>query len=165
MSLENKNKKIVAGNDALYLVAYLKSLKQNKLPDGSPAPEFMYKQKKQAQGAAAAAGAANLPDGAEVYTANCVACHQANGEGLPGAFPPLKGSPIVNGDDLKLYVTIIMKGYDARPQWAQMPSVGTTAGFTAAQVTAVINHERSSWGNQAPPVKVEDVQKIMDEIK
>ena len=35
--------------------------------------------------------------GEKVYAANCVACHQANGKGVPGAFPALDGSKIVNG--------------------------------------------------------------------
>ena len=160
--LKNKFKKVVATKDAMNLVAYLLSLKQIKLPDGTTPPEFLYKQKEKA---AATGGGTALPDGGEIYNGNCVACHQANGEGLPGAFPPLKGSPIVLGDDLKLYVTIIMKGYDPRPQWATMPNVGTAANFTPEMVTALINHERSSWGNTAAPVKLEDVKKIMDEIK
>ncbi len=160
--LRNKNKKIVAKKEALQLVAYLKSLKMVKLPDGTPDPEFMYKQKAKA---AAAAAAGELPDGGEIYTANCVACHQANGEGLPGAFPSLKGSPIVTGDDLELFVTIIMKGYDARPEFATMPNVGETAQLSPEMVTALINHERSSWGNTAAPVKLEDVKKIMEAMK
>jgi len=161
--LKDKFKKIVATKEALYLVAYLQSLKQTKLPDGQTPPEFLYKQKEVK--ATAAAGGDNLPDGAELYTANCVACHQANGEGLPGAFPPLKGSPVVLGDDLKLYVTIIMKGYNARPEYAEMPAVGANANFTPEIVAALINHERTSWGNTGKKVTAEEVKTIMDEIK
>ena len=43
-----------------------------------------------------AAGAA--VDGKQVFSANCVACHQATGLGLPGVFPPLDGSEWVHGD-------------------------------------------------------------------
>ncbi|UOE40378.1 cytochrome c [Chryseobacterium suipulveris] len=161
--LRNKNKKIVATKDALNLVAYLQALKQVKLPDGTPTPEFLYKQKEKA--VAASGGGDALPDGGDIYNANCVACHQANGEGLAGAFPPLKGSPIVLGEDLKLYVTIIMKGYDARPEYATMTDVGTAANFTPEMVAALINHERTSWGNQGKKVTAEEVKKIMDEIK
>lgn len=161
--LRHKFKKIVATKDAMNLVAYLLSLKQTKLPDGTPPPEFLYKQKTQAT--AAAGGGAALPDGAEIFSANCAACHQANGEGLPGAFPPLKGSGVVLGDDLKLYITIIMKGYDARPNFGTMPPVGTNANFTPEMVTALIDHERTSWGNTGKKVTVEEVKKIMDEIK
>ncbi len=160
--LKRKFKKIVATPEALQLVVYLQSLKQVKLPNGTPSPEFLYKPKdgKKSVGASSA-----LPDGTEIYTTNCVSCHQANGEGLPGAFPPLKGSPVVLGDDLELYITIIMKGYDARPQFATMPNVGTAANFTPEMVTALINHERSTWGNNAKPVELEEVKKIMDKIK
>ena len=160
--LKNRFKKIVAKKEALQLVAYLLSLKQTKLPDGTPPPEFLYKQKEQKT---TAAGGAALPDGGELYSANCVACHQANGEGLPGAFPPLKGSPVVLGEELKLYVTIIMKGYNPRPEYAVMPNVGTAANFTPEMVAAIINHERSSWGNTGKPVTADEVKKIMDEIK
>lgn len=161
--LKNKFNKIVATKDALYLVAYLQSLKQTKLPDGQTPPEFLYKQKEVK--AAAGAGGDNLPDGEELYTVNCVACHQANGEGLPGAFPPLKGSGVVLGEDLKLYVTIIMKGYNARPEYAEMPAVGTNANFTPEMVAALVNHERTSWGNDGKKVTAEEVKIIMDEIK
>lgn len=155
-------KKIVAKKEALQLVAYLLSLKQTKLPDGIVAPEFLYKQTEKA---AATVAKGNLPDGGELYNGNCVACHQATGEGLAGAFPPLKGSPVVLGDDLKVYVTIIMKGYNGRPGYGVMPPIGTNANFTAEMVTALMNHERSSWGNAAKPVTLEEVKKIYDEIK
>lgn len=162
--LKNKNKKIVATPKALQLVAYLKSLKQPDYTDKSIVPPFLYKQKKQ-EGAAGGGQDANLPDGAELYTANCASCHQANGEGVPGAFPALKNSPVVTGGDLELYVTIIMKGYDPRPEFATMPAVGANANFTPEDVTAIINHERTSWGNNAKKITVDEVKVIMDKIK
>ena len=153
--------RIVATKAALQLVAYLQSLKQQALPDGSPPTEFLYK--KEETGTAGNSDPA-LPDGAQLYTQNCQSCHQANGEGLPGAFPPLKGSPVVNGDDLELYVNIIMQGYDARPEYASMPAIGSINGLSAEEVAAIINHERSGWGNQAKAVSPEEVKKIMDFI-
>ncbi|MCC3217733.1 cytochrome c [Chryseobacterium sp. X308] len=155
-------KKIVAGPEALLLVAYLKSLKQTDYTDKSIVPAFLYKQKKEE---AAQGGNASLPDGEALFTANCASCHQANGEGVPGAFPPLKGSPVVAGGDLELYVTIIMKGYDPRPEFATMPPVGTNANFTPEDVAAIMNHERTSWGNNAKKVTAEEVKTIMDKIK
>jgi cytochrome c oxidase cbb3-type subunit 2 len=156
-------KKIVAGPEALLLVAYLKSLKQTDYTDKSIVPAFLYKQKKEE--GAAQGGNAGLPDGDALFTANCASCHQANGEGVPGAFPPLKGSPVVVGGDLELYVTIIMKGYDPRPEFATMPPVGTNANFTPEDVAAIMNHERTSWGNNAKKVTAEEVKTIMDKIK
>lgn len=162
--LKHQFKKIVATKEALQLVAYLKSLKQIKLPDGTTAPEFLYK--KEEKISAISGNAENLPDGAMLFTANCAACHQESGEGLQGAFPPLKGSPVVTGNNLALYVTIIMKGYSARvPQFGVMPPVGTTANFKPEDVAAIMNHERTSWGNNNKKVTAEEVKKIMDSIK
>lgn len=155
--------KIVATQEALQLVAYLQSLKQTPLPDGKATPDFLYKKVKktvQAKG-----DVPNLPDGNLLYANNCQSCHQANGEGLMGAFPPLKGSPIVLGEDLELYVNIIMNGYDARAEYAVMNAVGTANNLNAEDVTAIINHEKTSWGNDAKTVTVAEVKKIMDFIK
>src|SRR5690606_32048253 len=88
--------KIVAKKEALDLVAYLQSLKQTPLPDGKTPMKFLYKKEEKAI-TKTDNSSDNLPDGAKLYTQNCASCHQPNGEGLKGAFPPLKGSPIVLG--------------------------------------------------------------------
>lgn len=158
----NARGKIVATKEALQLVAYLQSLKQVELPDGTPAPEFLYKQEAKAT-AAAPGGAGDLGlDGAALYVANCQACHQPNGEGLKGAFPPLKGSAAVVEDNPELLIDIILNGYDARAEYGAMPAVGTNNKLTAEEIAAIINHERTSWGNEARKVPVEEVKKIMD---
>ena len=155
--------RIVATQEALQLVAYLQSLKQTPLPDGKLPMEFLYKKKEIP--VVVNGNNANLPDGKLLYTNNCMSCHQANGEGLKGAFPSLKGSPIVLGDDLELLVNIIMLGYDARPEYAVMNAVGLDNNLTPEEVTAIINHEKTSWGNNAKTVTPEEVKKIMDFIK
>lgn len=152
--------KIVAKKEAMQLVAYLQSLKQAQLVGEKSTPEFLYKKPAKIS-ATDAAKAENLPDGKMLYANNCQSCHQANGEGLKGAFPPLKGSPIVLGDDLELYVRIIMQGYDAKPEFAVMNAVGTDNKLSPAEVTAIINHEKTSWGNQAKTVNEEEVKKII----
>lgn len=160
--LAGKEGKVVAGKDALYLIAYLQSLKQAPLPAGAASPEFLYKTEKPA----AAGGAGVLPiDGKALYTANCQACHQANGEGLPGAFPSLKGSAVVNNDELEKYVDIIMNGYDAKPEYGVMPPVGTNMNFTEQEVAAIINYERSSWENNGKSVTPEEIKTILDFVK
>ncbi len=155
--------KIVPSGDAKDLVAYLLSLKQTELPKSLPPREFLYKKEEKVS---TAGGGASLPDGANLFNANCATCHQQSGEGVPGAFPSLKGNAVVNGDDLELYVTIIMKGYNGlAPAYGPMPPVGTTAGFKPEEVAAIMNHERSSWGNTGKPVTAEQVKEIMDKIK
>lgn len=155
--------KIIATQEALNLVAYLQSLIQTPLPDGKTPMEFLYKKKETPM--AATGSKADLLDGELLYANNCMSCHQANGEGLKGAFPPLKGSPVVMGDDLELFVNIIMLGYDARPEYAVMNAVGTDNNLSPEEVTAIINHEKTSWGNDAKSVSLEDVKKIMDFIE
>lgn len=159
-----KNGKIVATEDALNLVAYLQSLKQKKLPDGIPEKEFLYKPEAKPVQAGAGAASAEL-DGAALYSVNCMACHQQNGEGLKGAFPPLKGSPVVNNDNPEMMITIIMQGYNPRPEYGEMPAVGTNNNLKPEEVAAIINHERTSWGNKARKIPVDEVKKIMDFIK
>jgi cytochrome c oxidase cbb3-type subunit II len=157
--------KVVAKKEALQLLAYIQSLKQTELPSAVKPMEFLYK-KEEKNVAANGTKAINAAfDGKTLYSANCQSCHQENGEGLKGAFPPLKGSPVVNGEDLELYVDIIMNGYDARPEYAAMASVGTNMNFNEQQVAAIINYERSSWGNMAKKVSPEEIKKIMDFVK
>lgn len=153
--------KLVASRDAMYLIAYLQSLKQTPLPEGTEAPAFLYPKEKKAETGASSAE----PDGKALYTANCQSCHQPDGAGLPGAFPPLKGSPVVNGENLEKYVDIIMNGYDARAEYGVMSAVGTNLEWTEHEVAAVINYERSSWGNKGKSVTPEEIKKIMEFIK
>lgn len=157
------NGKIIASLEALNLVSYIQSLKQTPLPDGKTPMEFLYKKKEIP--IVANGNALNLPDGKLLYSNNCMSCHQESGEGLKGAFPPLKGSSIVLSDDLELLVNIIMLGYDARPEYAVMNAVGTDNNLTPEEVTAIINHEKTSWGNNAKTVTSEEVKKIIDFIK
>lgn len=159
--LNGREGKVIATKDAMYLIAYLQSLKQTKLPDGTTAPAFLYK--KDEKKVTDALG--SELDGKAIFAANCQSCHQANGEGLPGAFPPLKGSSVVLGDDLEKYVDIIMNGYDARAEFGVMPAVGTNMQFTEHEVTALINYERTSWGNNGKKVTPEEVKKIIDFVK
>jgi len=155
--------KIVARKEALQLVAYLQSLKQTELPGNTRTPAFLYK-RQSASSAPATSGSENQVDGALLYANNCQSCHQADGQGLPGSFPPLANSSVVNGDDLTLYVDIIMNGYDGRAEYGAMPAIGTMMGFTADDVAAIINFERTSWGNSRSRVTPEEIKQLLDKL-
>jgi cytochrome c oxidase cbb3-type subunit 2 len=158
--LNGRQGKVIARQEALDLVAYLQSLKQAPLPENNPAPEFLYKKEEQKN---VSGDSEDEPlDGQVLYSSNCQSCHQANGEGLKGAFPSLKGSKIVLDDDPQIMVEVIMNGYNAREDVGVMPAVGTNNKLTPAQVAAIMNHEKSSWGNNARKVSVEEVKKIID---
>jgi cytochrome c oxidase cbb3-type subunit 2 len=162
--LDEKQGKVVANKEALNLVAYLQSLKQTKLPDGSIAPEFLYK-KKEEKGSGS--NQTKELSGAALYTANCQSCHQQNGEGLKGAFPPLKGSKIVLDDNPEIMIDIIMNGYSGRAAegFGVMPPVGTMNNLSAEEITAIMNHEKTSWGNDAKTITADEVNKIIEFIK
>ncbi len=156
-----KKGKVVATQDALDLVAYLQSLQQTELPSGISSTEFLYKKEAKPTGNKESIAI----DGKALYIANCQACHQANGEGLPGAFPALKGSEIVTSDkNLELYVDIIMNGYDARPEFGAMAPIGTNLEWTEHEVAAIINYERTAWGNEGKTVTTEEIKRILDYI-
>ena len=54
-----------------------------------------------------------------------------------------------------------MNGYSGRPGFGVMPPVGTNASLSSAEVTAIVNHERSTWGNNAKKVTEEEIKKNM----
>ena len=79
--------------------------------------------------------------GAKVYAANCVACHQANGQGVKGAFPALDGSKVMNGPK-DVLINVVLNG---KPGTA-MAAFGKQLSDT--ELAAVITHARNSWGNK-----------------
>ena len=151
-------KKIVATQEALQLAAYLQSLKQTPLPGNSP--DFIPSIKKQETQTAGTATNVALPDGKKLYMQTCAACHQENGKGLAGAFPPLAGSTIVNDEKYELFIQIILQGYDARSEYGQMPPFADQ--LTDEEIAAIANHERSSWGNKATPVTADQVKQLRE---
>jgi cytochrome c oxidase cbb3-type subunit 2 len=102
-------------------------------------------------------GAAN---GQALFTATCAACHQAGGEGLPGAFPPLKGDPAVNDADPTHQIHVVLHGLQGATiggvaYASPMPPFGAT--LKDAEVAGIINYERSSWGNHGVHITAEQV--------
>jgi cytochrome c oxidase cbb3-type subunit 2 len=160
--LKNQGLVVVAKKEALQLVAYLQSLKQQPLPTGVTPKEFLYQKDLKAT----TTTNSNIPveaelDGAQLYAANCQACHQANGEGLKGAFPSLSGSKIVTDENPEKLINIIMSGYNAREEFGEMPAIGKLNNLSAAEIAAIINHERTSWGNQASKISEKQVEAII----
>jgi len=164
--MDGQTGKVVASKEAIQLVAYLQSLKQAALPDGRPMPAFLYPLQRVAGTASHSVKTVEV-DGAALYATNCQSCHQGNGEGLKGAIPPLKGSPIVNDNRPDTHLSIILNGYSARVSegYSAMPPVGTNNHLTAEEITAIMNHERSSWGNIGKQVELANIDKLMLSIR
>jgi mono/diheme cytochrome c family protein len=141
------------------LVAYLLSLKQAPLPQSTatarektqtPAPSLT-------TGAAATFDAAK---GAQLFTDYCAACHGAEGAGVPGAFPPLAGDPVVNATDPTTQIRTVLQGLSGKTingtvYQAAMPPFADQ--LSDEQIADIIDHERSSWGNHAPLITAKDV--------
>jgi len=83
-------------------------------------------------------------EGEKVYTANCVACHQANGKGVPGTFPPLEGSKLANGPKAD-HINIVVNGKTGT-------AMAAFKHLSDVQIAAVVTYERNSWGNTAGDV-------------
>ncbi|WP_027994546.1 c-type cytochrome [Simplicispira psychrophila] len=97
----------------------------------------------------AAAGA--TVDGKQVFTANCVACHQATGKGLPGVFPPLDGSEWVHGDARTL-ANILLHGINGEIEVVGATYKGAMPAFQQlgdAELAAVATYIRSAWSNKS----------------
>jgi cytochrome c oxidase subunit 2 len=82
--------------------------------------------------------------GEKVFAANCVACHQATGKGMPPMFPPLDGSKVVLGPKAGQIDTVlngvVRKGTPTAMQsWARLSNV---------ELAAVITFTRNNWGNK-----------------
>ena len=83
--------------------------------------------------------------GEKVYTANCVACHQATGKGAPPAFPPLDGSKIATGPKAD-HLNIVINGKAG----TAMAAFGKQLSDT--DIAAVVTYERNAWGNKTGEV-------------
>ena len=79
--------------------------------------------------------------GEKIYGANCVACHQANGKGIPGAFPALDGDPVVNGPKGE-QINILLNGKNNKmPAWKAI--------LSDTEIASVITYTRNNWSNKA----------------
>jgi mono/diheme cytochrome c family protein len=113
-------------------------------------------------------GRASSAQGAAIFASHCAGCHGPNGEGIPGAFPPIKGDPVVTDADPTAHIRTVLFGLHgktingisytgAMPAW--------TDQLSDEEVAAVINHERTSWGNNAPTITAEEVARVRRNVE
>jgi cytochrome c oxidase subunit 2 len=93
--------------------------------------------------------------GEKAYIANCAACHQANGAGIPGVFPALKGSKIAL-EDMAAHIQIVVDGKSG----TAMQGYGKQLGLK--DLAAIITYERNAWGNSTGDlVQASDIDAYM----
>lgn len=103
-----------------------------------------------------------IDSGKVVYDTYCLACHQADGRGVPGQNPPLAKTDWVLGDKTRL-IGVVLNGLNDPVEIGgetydnPMPAHDF---LTDQQVADVLTYVRSHFGNQAPPVKPEEVKSV-----
>jgi nitrite reductase (NO-forming)/hydroxylamine reductase len=108
------------------------------------------------------AGAAASAAGQKVFAAACMACHQANGQGLPGAFPPLAGSDFLKADP-KRAIGIVLHGLtgpvtvNGKEYNSVMPPM---TQLSDAEVADALTYVMNSWGNDFGVVTAADVAAV-----
>jgi mono/diheme cytochrome c family protein len=105
---------------------------------------------------------AEKSEGNQLYTKHCLQCHQTDGKGVRGMFPPLAGNDKIKGpatDIIKIVlfglegpITVNEKDYN-QPMPPQ-------AYLTDKQIADIVSYIRNSWGNQASNVTPADVDKV-----
>ena len=100
-------------------------------------------------------------DGAQIFASRCASCHQTTGAGLPGVFPPLAGSELVNGDASKV-AEILLLGINGPITVKDATFNGVMPAFghqlSDAEIAAVASHVRASFGNNSPAVTADVVK-------
>ena len=81
--------------------------------------------------------------GEGLFVANCSACHQRDGQGIPQAFPALAGDPMVQDEPRKI-AAVLLNGRGGMPAFKTQ--------LTDEQIAAVASYVRGAWGNHAEPV-------------
>jgi len=106
--------------------------------------------------------------GKKIFAANCQTCHQANGLGVPGQYPPLAGSEFTTGGS-KRPAMIVLKGLQG-PVTVKGQKFGSAVmqpwdkTLTDQKIADVLTYERSEWGNSASPVTAEQIAALRKEL-
>lgn len=115
-------------------------------------------------------GMSNFYAGMQVYNRpTCGACHQPNGMGTPGTFPPLAASEWVLEKDPSRVIRIVLDGLTGPVTVkganynSQMP--GWRAQLSEQEIAQVVTYIRKAWGNTAGPVTPEQVAAIKKETE
>lgn len=96
--------------------------------------------------------------GEKVYTTRCAMCHQANGQGLPGAFPALAGQGVSVDPAARLeHISVVVHGQAGTAMQAFGPQL------SLKELAAVITYERNAWGNNTgDAVQAAEIQAVMN---
>jgi mono/diheme cytochrome c family protein len=106
--------------------------------------------------------------GKKIFAANCQTCHQANGLGVAGQYPPLAGSEFTTGGSRRPAM-IVLKGLQG-PVTVKGQKFGSAVmqpwdkTLTDQKIADVLTYERSEWGNSASAVTAEQIAALRKEL-
>ncbi len=106
----------------------------------------------------------SMERGKKVYENTCLACHQANGSGVPGMNPPLKKSKWVVGDK-KTLINIVLKGLDQEIEIngeTYSNSMPAVVNLNDQEIADALTYVRNSFGNKASRITEADVKKLRE---
>ncbi len=105
--------------------------------------------------------AEKIASGKNLYTTTCFACHQANGEGIPNAFPPLAKSDYLNAD-VNRAIDIVVNGKTGEiiVNGDKYNSVMTKQTLSSEEVADVLTYVYNSWGNNKTIVTTSQVDQV-----
>ncbi len=102
-----------------------------------------------------------------VYNKYCLACHQTDGSGVPGMYPPVKGTDWVNGDKERL-IKIILEGIkgDIEVKGEIYSNEMPVHNFLSdQQIADLLTYLRSNLGNNASVVSIEEVKQVRHNVQ
>ncbi|HLV41080.1 MAG TPA: copper-containing nitrite reductase [Brumimicrobium sp.] len=151
-----ENKKIYSGTiqEGIYL------------PEGGTIQSMPEKDEKDAAPIVELSKADKMAEGKKLYGSTCFACHQANGEGIANAFPPLAKADYLNADvDRAIEIVLRGKSGEITVNGEKYNSVMTAQNLTDKEVASVMTFIYNSWGNNGTEVTTEMVQKVRNKNK
>lgn len=89
--------------------------------------------------------------GGTLFQGKCAACHQAQGQGIDGAFPALSNNKLVQGDTMAL-AGVVLRGRGGMPSFQ--------ASLNDVEVASILTFIRSHWGNQADSVASAEIANL-----
>ncbi|WP_295899121.1 copper-containing nitrite reductase [uncultured Bdellovibrio sp.] len=103
----------------------------------------------------------SIARGKRIFESSCFACHQANGQGVPGAFPPLAKSDFLNNNKDKA-ISAVVHGLEGKitVNGKEYNSIMPAQVLSDEEAANVLNYVYSAWGNSKKKVTPEEVKAI-----
>lgn len=97
-----------------------------------------------------------IQEGDKIFNNLCIACHQPEGKGIQGIYPPLNGNPLLTADDPTYFISTVLTGRGGMPTFAN--------SFSDDQIAGITSYVRQAWDNDAGPVTPQQVADVRADL-